>query len=177
MPDAAISALVAVLGETGARKGEALGLRWQDIDYRARRATFERTKGKRVRSVPLSDLAIEKLRSLVRFVNQPYVFCHQMNGRRWMNPDKAFRAGRKTAGLPWVTFHTLRHMRGTVWLQHGADIRTVKEALGHRDIQTTMRYLKHIESHADRALREAQEREKRERQIASRRDICGHDGE
>lgn len=173
MPDPAIGALVAVLGETGMRKGEALGLKWSSVDFKEKRIYAERTKGKRVRSIPLSDFAIEKLRSLIRFVNQPYVFVHQGTGKRWKNPDKKFREGRETARMEWVTFHTLRHFRGTTWLQRGADIRTVKDALGHRDIQTTMRYLKHVESHADKAIREAQEREKQEIQNDLQRDKSG----
>jgi integrase/recombinase XerD len=173
MPDPAISALVAVLGETGMRKSEGLSLKWSDVDFRGKRIMVEKTKGKKVRSIPLSDFAIEKLRSLIRFVNQPYIFTHQGTGRRWKNPDKLFRKGRQTVKMEWITFHTLRHFRGTNWLQHGADIRTVKDTLGHKDIQTTMRYLKYIESHADKALREAQGKEKYEIQNAAERDKNG----
>ena len=171
--DPAIGALVAILGETGMRKGEALRLTWSHVDLRGNRIIVERTKGKRVRSIPLSEFAVDHLRRLVRFVHQPRVFCHQESGKPWENPDKVFRTARSAAGLSWVTFHSLRHFRATAWLQHGADIRTVKEALGHRDIQTTMRYLKHIDSHADRALRSAQELEKEALENASRRDKNG----
>lgn len=174
MADPAIGALVAILGETGIRKSEGINLQWSHIDWQGRRLIVEITKSKKVRTIPLSDHALDKLRSLVRFVHQQFIFCHQDSGKRWFNPDKVFRAGRKAAGLPWITFHTLRHFRGTSWLQLGADIRTVQMALGHADIQTTLRYLKWVESHSDKAIREAQEKEKAE--IESRREIGGRTG-
>jgi integrase len=86
-----------------------------------------------------------------------------------LNPYKQFCEGRKAVGLEWVTFHNLRHYRGTSWLQHGADIRSVQEKLGHRDIKTTMRYAHFVETHGDRAIREAQEREVRETEDQSKR--------
>ena len=87
---------------------------------------------------------MERLRSLVPSVQSPYISVHQsqprLNRIRWRNPYKVFRAGRKVAGMEWMTFHTLRHMRGTTWMHDGVDIREVKELLGHSDIRTTMRY-------------------------------------
>ena len=50
-------------------------------------------------------------------------------------------------------------MSVTRWLQYGADVRTVKETLGHADIQTTMRYTHFVEDHAYKTLRAAQENE------------------
>lgn len=160
MPDPVIGALVAVLGETGFRKNEALNLTRDQIDWKACRVITEKTKGKKVRSVPLSDFAMEKLRGLVPYVTTPYLFVHhgqiRLSGKRWRNPDKVFREGRKAAGMEWITFHTLRHLRATTWMKYGVNIRSVKELLGHADVRTTMRYTKYVESHADKAVREAQ---------------------
>jgi integrase/recombinase XerD len=158
IPDPAIATMVAIMGETGMRRSEVIDLEWRHVDLRNSRMTVEKTKGKKVRYIPLSEYAMEKLRGLSRFT-RPYVFCHQITGKRWKSPDKAFRQARKVVGMEWVTFHTLRHMRGTRWLQNGVDLGSVKEKLGHKDIETTMRYAHYVEAHADESIREAQKRE------------------
>jgi integrase len=69
---------------------------------------------------------------------------------------------RRAAKLDWVGFHDLRHYRATQWVKHGVDLRTVKEWLGHRDIQTTMRYAHYAPNHARLNFEEAQKLERAE---------------
>ena len=162
MPTPEMSAFVAVTGETGMRKSEALNLKWEDIDFPRKRIVIERTKGKRVRYVPLSDKAIQKILELSRYIGVEKIFVRDSGshkGQSIKNPYRQFCAGRKAAGLEWVTIHGLRHYRATSWIQYGAEPRSVQEKLGHKAIQTTMRYVHYVETHGDRAIREAQERE------------------
>lgn len=152
MPDSAISAMVAIMGETGIRRSEAIELAWSHVDLRNHVIVLERTKGKRVRTVPLSQYAVSVLRALTRFVHTPTVFCHQVTGEPWKSPDKCFREGRKKAKLPWVTFHTLRHMRATRWMEEGHHPVQVQKWLGHRDITTTMIYEHYAKSSGTKAV-------------------------
>ena len=54
--------------------------------------------------------------------------------------NQAFRAGADAAGMPEVTPHTLRHAYASGLVRAGVDLPTVARLLGHRRIETTMRY-------------------------------------
>ena len=151
--------MVAVLGETGMRKSEALHLKWEHVDLKQRLVSVEHTKNRRVRHIPLSPFALEWLNRTVRYLKDPYVFINPRTGSHWVNPDKAFRRGRQKSNLEWVGFHDLRRFRATQWVIQGVDLRTVKELLGHADIKTTMRYAHFAPSHALSSVRKIQSRE------------------
>jgi site-specific recombinase XerD len=179
--DGALSALVAVWGEIGPRRSESLDLQWSDFDKPNRRFMLDLGKGKDVRNLPLSDYAFEKVDGLVRFENQPYIFCHQSGrkqGKRWKSPDKIFRKIRRQLDMDFVTPHVLRHLTGTTWLRMGADLKSVKEKLGQKDIKTTMIYVEYNESLADQAIRGAIEnRRKAQETEFEKSEVGGGKGE
>ena len=154
-----IGAYVGILGETGARMQEGLRLQWPLVNLNQRLLTIEETKNGKVRHIPLSDYAIELLRTLTRIVGCPYVFACLDTMDRYREPRGPFETGRKKAGLEWVGFHDLRHFRASQWIMKGVDPRTVQELMGHRDIKTTMRYAHFAPQHASRSILEAQNRE------------------
>ncbi|NIQ15714.1 MAG: tyrosine-type recombinase/integrase, partial [Candidatus Dadabacteria bacterium] len=65
----------------------------------------------------------------------------------------SFKRVCKKTGINGVTFHTLRHTFGTRALEASGNIVTVNKILGHRSLQTTMRYV-----HIDKALYETVEK-------------------
>src|SRR5262245_5684174 len=141
---------------------EGLGLKWEHIRLGMKQLTVDASKNYKVRHVPLSEYAIEIFESLPRFEGNPYVFVRLSTMRRLRAPRKELYAGRKKAKLDWVGFHDLRHYRATQWVKHGIDLRTVKEWLGHRDIQTTMRYAHFAPHHAQRNFEGAERSEQQE---------------
>ena len=154
--DPTIGAYVAVLGETGLRKSEGLNLKWGNVNVQERILAVEDTKSGKPRYILLSDFALQWLNSLMRVISCPYVFVQLERRDRWRDPRSPFEKGKKATGLEWVGFHDLRHFRATQWVKTGVDLVTVKELLGHSDIQTTMRYAHFAPSHAKRAILQAQ---------------------
>ena len=149
-------ALYLTAAMTGLRQGELVALRWKDVDWKAARVRvrqnyvlgeFGTPKSKRsTRSVPLADDVAGELdrlsRAAVRTGDDDLVFADPYTGgpldkaavlRRY---KQALRAG----GLDAHRFHDLRHTFGTRMAATGVPMRTLQEWMGHRDIDTTMRY-------------------------------------
>ena len=121
--------------DTGARLGEGIGLRWQDIQ--GERVTFWLTKSGRSRSVPLTEQASAAVRACERRRRGPFANIVQAQFRAAWNEAK------QEVGLgtePDVVPHILRHTCASRLVQGGIDIRRVQAWLGHQTLQMTMRY-------------------------------------
>lgn len=148
-------ALVEVMYGTGVRVSEATGASFGDLDVDAR---LLRVMGKRSkeRIVPVGRAAMSALMVWLD-VGRP-----QLLPQRWRSRDDStalflgnrgtritrqavwqmIKANAAAAGVPSdvISPHVLRHSCATHMLDHGADIRTVQELLGHVSISTTQRY-------------------------------------
>jgi integrase len=129
------------LALTGWRSGEALGLRWNEVDMARRTATLPDTKtGRSVR--PLSDNACDALRSLPRMSDRDLVF----PATRGHGPMAGFRKlWAKIAALgelpPDVTPHTLRHSFASLAGDLGYSEPTIAALVGHTGRTITSRYV------------------------------------
>jgi site-specific recombinase XerD len=153
---------VLMLGETGARcKSEVMWLRWEDVHLDDGFLSIvtgrngHRTKGGKTRWVPMTARLVTALRqhfARYRFASYdgqptPWVFHHEISraqhvaGSRIRSLHRSFASAAQRAKLPeGLHQHDLRHRRVTTWLADGGDVTKVKEAVGHSDIRTTMRY-------------------------------------
>lgn len=144
------------LAMTGIRRGEALGLRWNDLDLGARRLQVRQTivqagskvlfgtpKTARGRRVVILDAATaDVLAGLPRYGE--LVFCHP-DGRN-LHPGettKHFLALVDASGLPRIRLHDLRHTHATLALQAGVHPKIVSERLGHSSIAFTLEVYSH----------------------------------
>ena len=121
--------------DTGARLGEGIGLRWQDLNRD--RATFWLTKSGKSRSVPLTERAAAAIQASERTRRGPFTNIIQAKFRAAWNEAK------QEVGLgsePDVVPHILRHTCASRLVQGGIDIRRVQTWLGHQTLQMTMRY-------------------------------------
>jgi integrase/recombinase XerD len=134
--------------------GEALALTVDDIDAEAMLLRVRSGKGRVDRTVPLPEHILTLLRRYWRtHRNERLIFPAlgrgQTGGHTATEPmnrasvQGAFRRALKAAGLarPHVSIHTLRHSYATHLLEAGVNIRFIQHALGHRCLETTMRYL------------------------------------
>ena len=145
---------------SGLRLGELRALRWEDIDFANRivhvRHSFtygnEGTpKSGKVRSVPLIDQAAKALDGLSRREHftgsDDLVFINTTGG---VLDDSALRRryydALERAGLKRMTFHSLRHVFGTIAVQ-AFPLTDVKTYISHADIATTMIYVQHVNQH------------------------------
>lgn len=155
-----------VLGMTGIRRGEALALRWDQVDLDNGTITVEqnvtRAEGrtyldtpkskKGTRMIPLPSLAVDALRVYrvaqekrktdevgAGWVERNLVF--DDGEGNWWKPTSfsdAFARAATAAGYPGVTPHSLRHGYASIVYDATADMKMVQELLGHSTLDITM---------------------------------------
>jgi integrase len=141
---------------TGLRQGELLGLRWRDLDFKARRvrvvAPYVRGEfgdpksAGSARSVPLAarvadELLLWRWGSMYNH-DDDLVFAHPHTGLPLDRSKlvRRFREALERAGVRRVTFHELRHTFGTRMAAAGVPMRTIQHWMGHADAKTTQIY-------------------------------------
>lgn len=128
---------------TGCRKTEILSLRWADVQLDQDCIHLKKSKGGE-KIVPLNSLSKAVLESMERQPDNPYVFCGKKPGRHLTDIKKRWFKIRKMLGIEDVRMHDLRHTFASMAIKSGLGLYQVSKLLGHKNIQTTMRYA-HIE--------------------------------
>ena len=170
--DHKLEALLTVAITTGMRRGELLGLHWQDIDLKTgslqvRRSVNRIGKHGLVVSEPKTAMSRRKI-TLPAFVvdilkqhrvrqqemkekalglwrETDIVFCNLYGG--YIEPSNLhewFKKLLKSAELPNIRFHDLRHSAATILLSMGVHPKVVQELLGHSNISMTIDIYSHV---------------------------------
>jgi len=136
--------LTVLLLYTGARFIEVATLKWNDINFFQRLIYFKSTKNGNARHVYMTDLVSAILQSLPK--NTAYVI-PDTNGnymlrmpRQWQTLVDEMIEGNVGAEKYRITVHSLRHTHASWMALAGADILQIKEQLGHKKIDMTLRY-------------------------------------
>lgn len=126
---------------TGARLSEALKAQWTMIDRvnRVWRIPARNSKSKRIRSVPLSDAALDVLNQLSTEGVYEDVFV-TAKGKPFSTVHKVWGRIRRRANVPKLRLHDLRHCNASWMVSQGISLFIVQEILGHSDPKITMRY-------------------------------------
>jgi integrase len=165
--ESAFYPFIAFLLSTGCRKGEALGLKWEDVDFTSRRVSVRRAlvrgklgtpKNGRERTVVLSTDLEEVLNDLLEQRRREglkhgwseipeFVFCSQSGGpldernvnRTW---DR-LRRKCQSHGVRPLRLHDARHTFASLALAAGKSIKWTATQLGHSDPALTLRVYAH----------------------------------
>ncbi|WP_298555315.1 tyrosine-type recombinase/integrase [Streptomyces luteogriseus] len=157
---------------TGLRKGELLGLRWEDLDLAGGtaniRRTLQRTNSGGLTPLPTKTKSSERrialptpcLRSLEQHRDRQFQECEaagagwEDSGYVFTRPDGApiegstltrhFNTLLRQARLRRIRFHDLRHSAATLLLEQGVELVVIKELLGHAHIGVTATVYAHV---------------------------------
>lgn len=146
--------LVCLLYGCGLRCGEVRSIRLCNIDLDRRTLLVPKTKGSQDRYVPLGKILVKGIQQYVEssgavdflFTGKNYDANYSQRGVQWVIKMLCDKAGIKKN----INTHTLRHTFATHLLEDGLDIVSIKELLGHANIETTMIYL-HIAQNGRKA--------------------------
>jgi integrase len=151
---------VEFLSQTGLRIGEALALRWGDVDFARRRVKVSRRLYRGAYAPPKSRYGRRQVpltRAMVRSLAQRW----EREGRRGdeepvfpsragtpLDPSNLMAAvlkpAAKRAGVSWTTFHTLRHTCATMLFNAGLNAKQVQIWLGHHSPAFTLATYVHL---------------------------------
>lgn len=172
---------------SGLRRGELLGLRWEDVNFNAQVITIVETLSyvperglytdtpkntTSARLLRLSRSAFLLLEEYRRWQEQQREKC----GTAWRNEDgrvftgddgapihpdaltKWFRIFIQKSGLPKVTVHSLRHSYASLMIADGTPLVVVSKRLGHAQVSTTANIYAHVIASADEKASQITER-------------------
>lgn len=153
-------ALLATLYDTGIRVGEAVNLDISDIDFENNWIFIKRRKGgglpqnipfqEKTKAILLKYLNERKNKS----INDDALFIGK-NGRIAVSTvERIIKSGGRMIINKNITPHYLRHAKATHLREAGLAIEDIKDFLGHRNIQVTMRYARLIPSELKKKLPE-----------------------
>jgi integrase len=172
-----------VIAGAGLRRGEALGLRWKDIDWErgimhvrqqvqapeGKPKILPYTKdGRGGKSPRIPPALVEALRS--HRARQAEVRLRK--GSEWQdyglvfpsavgtpvsprNLSREFYALRTKAGVPPIRIHDIRHTVATHLIEAGVDVKAVSEHLGHKGVEITRAVYQHVTEGQRRAVADA----------------------
>lgn len=160
---------------TGVRFGEMAGLLWDDVDFKNKTIKIQNNlqyihgkyilgppKNYMIRTISIPDVLVElykkesirqKELKLQGLIPKEFNFVHlNAHHKRWNS--STFCAAYKRlidsiGNLRYIPAHNFRHSHATFLLTDGVDVNTVSKRLGHKNINTTIKYYTHILKKAD----------------------------
>jgi len=138
--------VIMMLYSTGMRLSEIAVLKITDIDSKNMRIKVVQGKGPKDRFTILSEQVLQELRAYyIIYKPKEYLFNGLKSGKPFSMRSIQRLVQKALIRLSLdnknYSVHTIRHSFATHLVDHGTDLHTVKELLGHTSLKTTMRYM------------------------------------
>ena len=159
---------------TGVRKTELVTAKWAHVDWERGLLVLPDTKAGEEQYAVLNAPALAILQSVPKVEGNPYIFVGFRTGSHLTNIDQFWRHIRHEAGIEDVRLHDLRRTTGSWLSQAGVELNTIKEALRHASLSTTLTYAR---LGADPARAAMEEHGRRVMEIAGRQRLVEGVGE
>lgn len=145
--------IVTIALSTGMRRGEILGLKWNDVDLKRGILVIQDSKNGERRSVALVERAFSLFNSYskVRRIDTDLVFSGK-NGLEPIDIRSSWEASLVEAGIKNFRFHDLRHSAASYLAMNGATLAEIAEILGHKTLSMVKRYAHLCESHTNQVI-------------------------
>jgi integrase len=136
------AAMILICFRHGLRASELCELQWCDVEFETATLHMRRAKNGLTATHPLLGDELRALRTLKRETNSPFIFVSERAAPFTVSGlQKLVERAGIAAKIPFkVHPHMLRHATGYVLANKGTDTRTLQSYLGHRSIQSTVRY-------------------------------------
>ena len=141
-----MTAYLQTLKETFADPSEGLGLRWIDVDANRNVIAINKpVKNHRPRELEVSSRLIGMLNTLPKTSELIFQTCYRNMQSSFVKLRKRVASKLQNPRILKISFVSFRHWGGTqlAWLTNG-NVLIVKEKLGHRNIENTMKYIARI---------------------------------
>jgi len=132
--------IVGLLLLTGARMRELLDAKWEHVDVERRSWLIPTSKTGKARHVPLSTAALAIVEALPHFKGCPWLVPNPDTLKPFVSIKHGWQQAIRTAKLPGLRIHDLRHSAASFMVNSGVDLFAVGKVLGHASYQSTQRY-------------------------------------
>jgi integrase len=136
------AAMILIAFRHGLRASELCELQWSDVEFETGNLHLRRSKGGATGTHPLLGDELRALQVLKREAKSPFIFVSERGAPFSVSGlAKLIERAGIEAEIPFpVHAHMLRHACGYALANKGTDTRTLQAYLGHRSIQSTVRY-------------------------------------
>lgn len=156
---------IILAGGLGLRRGEVIGLRWEDVDFKNGTITISQSITRFTKEVTKKPKNESSFRTIVmpKYVSdilEEYKKSQKiihLNGRicdkyKPQSYSKHFKALLEKHGLPPVRFHDLRHFNAIIMMMKGVPDKVAAETLGHAQVSTLREIYQHVIDDAKKSV-------------------------